>query len=176
MTYAATGEMVVPGYTVSTTTGAIDFRFRFANPERRILPGMFVRGTVELGQIQAILVPQLAATRGRDGVLNAWVAEDGKAVQRALTEEGVHDNAWIITAGLKNGDLLIINGTTGLTEGADVQTTPVVVDAKGVVKDAVPAEGTPTIPVPAASGATATAAPTTANSAAAVASPAPERE
>lgn len=176
VTYAATGEMVVPGYTVSTTTGAIDFRFRFANPERRILPGMFVRGTVELGQIQAILVPQLAATRGRDGVLNAWVAEDGKAVQRALTEEGVHDNAWIITAGLKNGDLLIINGTTGLTEGADVQTTPVVVDAKGVVKDAVPAEGTPTIPVPAASGATATAAPTTANSAAAVASPAPERE
>lgn len=70
-TYAATGEMVAPGYTVSTSTGAIDFRFRFDNPERRILPGMFVRGTIEIGRIQAILVPQMAATRSRDGTLSA---------------------------------------------------------------------------------------------------------
>lgn len=146
--YAATGEMVAPGYTVSTTTGAIDFRFRFDNPERRILPGMFVRGTVELGQIEAVLVPQLAATRGRDGLLSAWVAEDGKAVKRTLNEEGVHDNAWIVTSGLGDGDLLIVNGITGLTEGAEVQTTPVTVDADGVVKDADQAEDASATPDP----------------------------
>ncbi|UFM67000.1 efflux RND transporter periplasmic adaptor subunit (plasmid) [Paracoccus sp. MA] len=134
-TYAATGEMVAPGYTVSTSTGAIDFRFRFDNPERRILPGMFVRGRIEIGRIQAILVPQMAATRSRDGTLSAWVAEDGKAAKRVLTEEGVHQNSWIVSAGLQAGDALIVNGITGLAEGAEIAATPVEIDENGVVRD-----------------------------------------
>lgn len=135
MTYAARGEMVAPGYTVSTSTGAIDFRFRFENKERRILPGMFVRGQIEVGRIQAVLVPQMAATRGRDGTLTAWVAQDGKATRRILTEEGVHQNAWIVTAGLASGEALIVNGTSGLAEGAAVTPVPVQIDADGVVRD-----------------------------------------
>ncbi|WP_248616130.1 efflux RND transporter periplasmic adaptor subunit [Paracoccus yeei] len=134
-TYAAKGELVAPGFEVSTSTGAIDFRFRFENPERRILPGMFVRGSIEIGRIQAILVPQMAATRGRDGTLTAWVAEDGKAMKRILTEEGVHENAWIVTTGLQEGEVLIVNGTTSLAEGAEIAATPVVVDEDGVVRD-----------------------------------------
>lgn len=135
VTYAATGEMVAPGYTVSTSTGAIDFRFRFDNPERRILPGMFVRGTIEIGRIQAFLVPQMATTRSRDGTLSAWVAADGKAAKRVLTEEGVHQNSWIVTAGLKDGDALIVNGATGLAEGAEVAPVTVEIDENGVVRD-----------------------------------------
>ncbi|WP_423209711.1 efflux RND transporter periplasmic adaptor subunit [Paracoccus yeei] len=135
VTYAATGEMVAPGYTVSTSTGAIDFRFRFDNAERRILPGMFVRGTIEIGRIQAFLVPQMATTRSRDGTLSAWVAEDGKAARRVLTEEGVHQNSWIVTEGLQDGDALIVNGTTGLAEGAEIVATPAVIDENGVVRD-----------------------------------------
>jgi len=135
VSYAAKGEMVAPGYSVSTSTGTIDFRFRFQNPEYRVLPGMFVRGQLEVGQIQAILVPQLAATRGRDGVLTAWVALDGKAVKRSLTDEGVHDNRWIVTAGLKDGEQLIVNGTTNLIDGAKITATPVQLDKNGVVQD-----------------------------------------
>ncbi|MDF3604883.1 efflux RND transporter periplasmic adaptor subunit [Paracoccus sp. DMF-8] len=135
VTYAATGEMVAPGYTVSTSTGAIDFRFRFDNPERRILPGMFVRGTIEIGRIHAFLVPQMAATRSRDGTLRAWVAEDGKAVRRILTEEGVHQNSWIVTAGLQDGDALIVNGATNLAEGAEITPVTVEIDENGVVRD-----------------------------------------
>lgn len=135
MSYAARGEMVAPGYTVSTSTGAIDFRFRFENKERRILPGMFVRGRIEIGRIDAVLVPQMAATRGRDGTLTAWVAQDGKATRRVLTEEGVHENAWIVTAGLKTGEVLIVNGSDSLAEGAEVSPVPVEIDGNGVVRD-----------------------------------------
>jgi membrane fusion protein (multidrug efflux system) len=138
--YDAKGEMVSPGYSVSTSTGAIDFRFRFENGERRILPGMFVRGRIEIGSIEAVLVPQMAATRSRDGSLTAWVAQDGKAVKRLLTEEGVHQNSWIVTAGLASGDTLIVNGSTGLTEGAEVSAVPVEIGEQGVVRD-LPAAG-----------------------------------
>lgn len=144
-TYAAKGELVAPGFEVSTSTGAIDFRFRFENPESRILPGMFVRGSIEIGRIQAILVPQMAATRGRDGTLSAWVAEDGKAVRRTLTEEGVHENAWIVTGGLNPGERLIVNGTTGLAQGAEIAPTPVEIDENGVVRD-LPPDGTDPAP------------------------------
>lgn len=138
-TYSGAGEFVAPGFSVSTTTGTIDFRFRFANPDARILPGMFVRGQVELGQFDALLVPQSAATRGRDGQLTAWVIEDGKAAQRKLTEDGVHQNAWIITEGVAEGDQLIIDGFSGLTVGAEVAPIAATIDENGVVRDAAPA-------------------------------------
>ena len=134
--YATRGEIVAPGFQVSTSTGAIDFRFRFQNPEMRILPGMFVRGRIEVGTIEAYLVPQLAATRGNDGKLSAWVIQDGKSVHKILTDDGVHENNWIITEGLNDGDQLIVNGTTGLTEGADLAPVEVTIDADGVVRDA----------------------------------------
>ena len=41
---------------------AVMTRFRFDNPDRVILPGMFVRGELTLGTMSAILVPQGAAT------------------------------------------------------------------------------------------------------------------
>ncbi|PZO63773.1 MAG: efflux RND transporter periplasmic adaptor subunit [Paracoccus denitrificans] len=134
-TYATAGTLVAPGYSVSTSTGAIDFRFRFENPDLRILPGMFVRGEVDIGRIQAVLVPQLAATRGNDGRLSAWVADNGKAVKRVLTDEGVYQNSWIVSSGLKDGDLLVLNGVSGLQEGADVTTVPVEMNADGVIVD-----------------------------------------
>ena len=106
---------------------------------------MFVRGSIEIGRIQAILVPQMAATRGRDGTLSAWVAEDGKAVRRTLTEEGVHENAWIVTGGLNPGERLIVNGTTGLAQGAEIAPTAVEIDENGVVRD-LPPDGTDPAP------------------------------
>ncbi|MDS9470112.1 efflux RND transporter periplasmic adaptor subunit [Paracoccus sp. MBLB3053] len=133
--YSVTGEIVAPGYNVSTSTGSIDFRFRFQNAELRILPGMFVRGQIEIGEVEAILVPQIAATRERDGSLTAWVAEDGKAVKRRLTDEGVYQNDWIIADGLRDGEELIVNGITNLAEGAEIAPIPVEIDESGVIRD-----------------------------------------
>ncbi|WP_207100482.1 efflux RND transporter periplasmic adaptor subunit [Paracoccus shandongensis] len=134
-TYAATGELVAPGFTVSTSTGAVDTRFRFDNPRRLILPGMFLRGQINLGTTQGFLVTQNAATRDRTGQLSAWVVRDGKAVQVDLTDNGTYQHHWIVTAGLEPGDLLAVDNLSALTEGAAVTTVPVTVDENGVVQD-----------------------------------------
>ncbi|MEZ5720493.1 MAG: efflux RND transporter periplasmic adaptor subunit [Paracoccaceae bacterium] len=63
--YDGTGRLVSPGVTVSTTTGAVDMRFEFDNPDRMILPGQFLRVNVEIGRQTAILVPQRAASGKR---------------------------------------------------------------------------------------------------------------
>jgi membrane fusion protein (multidrug efflux system) len=134
-TYEVSGELVAPGFSVSTSTGAVDSRFRFDNPRNLLLPGMFLRGQVDLGTMQAFLVSQSAASRDKTGQLTAWVIEDGKAVQRRLSDHGTWQNNWIVTEGIAEGDLLAVDGLTGLAEGAEVQTVPVEFDGNGVVRE-----------------------------------------
>ncbi len=140
--YQAVGELVAPGVTVSTSTGSIDTRFRFANPDNLLLPGMFLRGQVELGVTQAFLVSQSAASRDKIGNLSAWVVEDGRVTQRQLTEDGSYEQQWVVTDGLENGDMLVVDGLAGLSEGAEVVSVPVTFDENGVVRD-VPADDAP---------------------------------
>ncbi|MFC3168362.1 efflux RND transporter periplasmic adaptor subunit [Paracoccus fontiphilus] len=134
-TYAATGELVAPGVTVSTSTGAVDTRFRFDNPRSLILPGMFLRGQINLGTTEAFLVTQNAATRDKTGQLSAWVVRDGKAARVNLTDDGTYQNHWIVTKGLQPGDLLAVDNLSKLTEGAAVQAVPVTLDENGVPQE-----------------------------------------
>ncbi|MCA0042239.1 efflux RND transporter periplasmic adaptor subunit [Celeribacter litoreus] len=134
------GTLVTPGVTVSTTTGTIDLRFEFPNPDRMILPGQFLRVDITLGTTQAILVPQRATTRQSDGTLTAFVAQDGKAEQVTLTYSGSYQNAWIVTDGIEAGDQVILEGLSNLRDGAEITTVPVIINAEGVVEDAETAE------------------------------------
>lgn len=134
-TYAGEGEMVSPGVTVSTTTGTRDLRLKFDNAERRILPGQFLRVDITLGSMQAVLVPQGATSRSSAGDLTAFVAVDGTAEQRALTEQGSYRNNWIVTGGVEAGEALIVDGLRTLSDGAAITTVPVSIDENGVVSE-----------------------------------------
>ncbi|MBN2741510.1 MAG: efflux RND transporter periplasmic adaptor subunit, partial [Rhodobacteraceae bacterium] len=115
--YDGTGTLISPGATVSATTGTVDFRFRFDNPNRQILPGQFLRAKITLGETRAILVPQGATTREGDGSLSAFVASDGKAKKVTLTTSGSYQNAWIVTDGIQSGDAVILDGLKNLRDG-----------------------------------------------------------
>ncbi|MFN3525210.1 MAG: efflux RND transporter periplasmic adaptor subunit [Paracoccus sp. (in: a-proteobacteria)] len=139
--YQAVGELVAPGVTVSTSTGSIDTRFRFDNSDNLLLPGMFLRGQIELGMTSAILVSQSAASRDKIGGLSAWVVVDGAVQQRKLTDEGSYKHHWIVSAGLDDGDMLVVDGLAGLTDGMEVISVPVAYDDTGVLREAAPAGG-----------------------------------
>ena len=130
------GNLVAPSVAVSTTTGTQDFRFSFANPDGLIRPGMFLRGAVVVGRMQAVRVPQRAATIGRGGVLSVFLAAEGKAVRVQVSPAGSDGNDWLVTEGLEPGAALIVDGLSNLRDGAAVETVPVTIDAQGVVRDA----------------------------------------
>ena len=111
---------------------------QFDNPKRMILPGQFLRVKLTLGTTSAKLVPQRATGRTSDGTLTVFVAKDGVAKKVALTSSGSQNNAWIITGGIEDGDLVIVDGLTNLRDGAKVTPVPVTIDADGVVHDATP--------------------------------------
>ena len=133
-------RLISTAATVSATTGTRQLRFEIGNGAGRLAPGMFVQGELTVGQQRAILVPQRATLRERDGALAAWVAKDGKAQKRRLTEVGTHGNAWVVQAGLVPGDWLLIDGINNLRDGAAINPTPAAIDPQGVVRDAAPAD------------------------------------
>lgn len=135
--FRGTGQLVTAGNTVSTTTGTVTIRFKFDNPEHVVIPGMFVRGEIVIGTVQAFLVPQLAATRANSGKLTAYVVgEDGTAQQVTLEDDGSYENAWIVRDGLSEGDQLIVDGLSTLRAGQAVKPVAAIIDEDGVVRDA----------------------------------------
>lgn len=72
--------------TVDPGTGNLTVRGGFPNPERILLPGMYVRVSREIGtDQQAIFVPQRAIVRGSDRVAKVMtISDDGKAEERAV--------------------------------------------------------------------------------------------
>lgn len=144
--YSREGELVTMGTEVQSSTGTVDQRIRFDNPDRLILPGQFLRVEVTLGTMRAILVPQRATSRGLDGSLTAWVVREGAARRATLDTSGTYRNAWITTAGIEAGDVLIVDGTSNLFDGAEVKTLPVNIDTLGVVRELPRTAGTPSAP------------------------------
>lgn len=134
-TYKGKGEIVSPSAVVSTTTGTVSVRFRFENPDHKILPGMFVRGTVTLGNTQAWLVPQRATSISTTGGLTALIVEGGKSKLVDLTYRGSYQNNWVVTGGVKDGDQVIVDGLKNLTAGRDVKAIPVTINDKGLTAE-----------------------------------------
>ena len=160
--FNGTGRMVSPGVTVSPTTGTVPIRLEFPNPQRLILPGQFLRVDMTIGTTRAVLIPQRATRRASDGTLTAFVARDGTAQQVTLAEAGSYKNSWIVTQGITEGELVILDGLENLRAGAEIKPVPVELDANGVVRNLPASDQSANAATPAASAGGAAQAPATA--------------
>lgn len=146
--YETKGEMALADMVVSQTTGTFSMRARFANPDRVLIPGMFVRASVDLGTMpDAFLVPQRALTRGDDGSATVYlVSSDGKAEQKVVTTNGSVGNDWIVTDGVTQGDKLIVDGFQKISNGKAVNAVEATINDDGVVKQSLTTENIETEP------------------------------
>jgi membrane fusion protein (multidrug efflux system) len=123
--YAHEGTLKFSEVTVDETTGSIALRAIMPNPDGQLLPGLFVRASVDLGSEKAILVPQRATVRTPDGKLVVWtVSADQKAHMTSIDVIKTYKDQWIVQSGLSVGDTVIIEGYQKIAEGALVKTTP----------------------------------------------------
>lgn len=141
--YSETGTISLANVNVSESTGTFTLRATFPNPRRLLLPGMFVRATVTLGNMQgAFLVPQRAVQRDSMAKPIVYVVSaDNKAEQRAIVTTGNQGNNWIVTEGLKDGDRLIVDGFQKISAGAAVNAVEAAVDENGVVEQSLAPSG-----------------------------------
>ncbi|MGE8221750.1 MAG: efflux RND transporter periplasmic adaptor subunit [Stenotrophomonas sp.] len=113
------GRLLFSGVNVDARTGDVILRILVDNPERQLLPGMYVRARVPRGApASALLLPQQAVLRSADGQAYAWViATDGKAVIRTLEVDGSVNRQWLVRHGLKAGEKVVVEGQERLQEG-----------------------------------------------------------
>jgi membrane fusion protein (multidrug efflux system) len=131
-TYPSEGMLKFADVTVDPTTGSQTIRAVFQNPNKLLLPGMFVRAElVEGTQAQAILVPQRAVGRDERGNATVMVVGQGNKVEpRVLKTNRTIGDDWLVTDGLKPGDKVIVEGGMMLRPGMPVKPQPYDPNAK----------------------------------------------
>ena len=124
--YPHKGTLQFAEVTVNPDTGSVTLRASFPNPNQLLLPGMYVRATVQEGQqANAMLVPQRGVSRNAKGEATALVVgKNGTVEPRVLQTNRTVGSNWLVTAGLQAGDQLIVEGLQKIRPGAAVQAVP----------------------------------------------------
>jgi RND family efflux transporter MFP subunit len=121
--YPRKGWVVLADRQVDVKTGTIRMAGAFDNPGGILRPGMFGRVRAATGIAKdALLVPQRSVVEAQGTYSVVVVGADSKASIRPVkTGERVGQN-WIITEGVKQGELVISEGMQKAREGSTVRT------------------------------------------------------
>ncbi|AWK99364.1 efflux RND transporter periplasmic adaptor subunit [Stutzerimonas stutzeri] len=124
--YGHEGRLEFSEVTVDPGTGSVTLRAVFPNPDKVLLPGMFVRAQLVAGlKSEAILVPQQGVTRNTKGDPTAMVVNaESKVEVRPIKTERAVGNRWLVGEGLQPGDRVITEGLQFIQPGVEVEVAP----------------------------------------------------
>jgi multidrug efflux system membrane fusion protein len=117
-----TGTLTFIDNAVDMSTGTIKLKGTFANPDRRLWPGEFVRVTLRLTtQPNALTVPNQAVQTGQDGPY-VYVVKGDKSVEMRPVVTGARVNQdLVVEKGLGAGETVVTEGQLRLAPGMKVQ-------------------------------------------------------
>jgi membrane fusion protein (multidrug efflux system) len=120
--YPETGRLFATDLAVDSNTGTIRLRTVFPNPDTLLLPGMFVRATIEnISSQTSIVVPQKAVSIAPDGSKSVWLVDaNNAATKQTIVTSSTYENNWVVESGLEVGDTVIVEGSMMLSPGAKV--------------------------------------------------------
>ena len=109
--YPHTGRIDYVDNRVDSATGTIDVRAIVPNPDKTILPGMFVRISAPNGSDDnALLVEEKSLGTDFNGKFLLVVGENSIVEQRPVSVGNLIDGMRVIKKGLKDGEVYIVNG------------------------------------------------------------------
>ncbi|KAA8731505.1 efflux RND transporter periplasmic adaptor subunit [Acinetobacter qingfengensis] len=115
--YPVSGRILFSDTNVDQNTGDIILRIEVNNPERKLLPGMYVRVNLNRASVpNALLVPEQAVQRDEKGdaqviILNKNATGEARNITLAQQYKGYY----IVTQGLNAGDTVIVEGLERIT-------------------------------------------------------------
>jgi membrane fusion protein (multidrug efflux system) len=111
-TYPLEGKLQMTDVTVDPATGAVRLRAIFPNSQNLLLPGLYVRATVNQGvDPHGILVPQNAVGHNQKGEPTVLVIDNKNVARLRLIKTGrTVGGDWQVLEGLKPGEKVITEG------------------------------------------------------------------
>ena len=117
--YDIAGTLDFSDAAVDAATGAVNLRGIVPNPQRLLLPGMFVNVRVSIGELKhAWLVPQAAIQRDAQGAYVMVLGADGKIAQKVIDTYTTQGADMIVTGGINDGDQIVTSGLMKVRPGA----------------------------------------------------------
>jgi RND family efflux transporter MFP subunit len=118
---------------LNPATGAIRMRAVFDNKDRRFLPGLFARVRLANGGSgNVVLTPERAIGTDQSKRFVFVVGEGQVAQFREVRLGALLDGMRVITAGLKPGELVVVNGLQRVRPGAPLAPQVLAVDERGM--------------------------------------------
>lgn len=121
-TYEHPGKLKLSEVTIDPATGTLVLRAEFPNPDKLLLPGLFVHASIDEGvESGTLLVPQIAVARDTKGEPTVFVVgADDKVESRHISVGRAVGTNWVVTDGLKAGDRVVVEGVQKVKPGASV--------------------------------------------------------
>jgi multidrug efflux system membrane fusion protein len=129
---SAKGHIQLIDNQVNGQSGTIRVRAVFKNDDGRLIPGQFAR--VRMGQPKQqtlVMIDERAIGTDQDKKFVMAVSDDSRAVYRPITLGGAVDGLRIVTAGLKPGDRIVVNGLQRVRPGALLKMEVAAMGARG---------------------------------------------
>ncbi|HDO1320143.1 TPA: efflux RND transporter periplasmic adaptor subunit [Aeromonas veronii] len=119
------GRILFSGIEVDAGTGDVLLRVLVDNPERRLLPGLYVQARIPRARYaNALTVPQQAVVH-TSGQTSVWVVDgQGQAQLVPVNTAELVNNQYRIASGLSAGQQVVIEGIDRLTPGVQVTASP----------------------------------------------------
>lgn len=133
--YAYNGRVDQIDRALKQGTGTLTMKATVPNPDMTLVPGMFARIKTEVGvERGALLVPQRAIQTILDKNFISVVTSENKVELRPVVIGSRVGELSIVASGLKDGDLIIVEGQQKVQAGAQVTTEMVTLEDLSNIK------------------------------------------
>jgi membrane fusion protein, multidrug efflux system len=137
------GRLLLVNNEIAGTTGTIQLKAEFPNPDHRLWPGQLVNADLLLEtRKDALTVAGSAVQQGPNGNYVYVVKPDQTATVRSVHVAQISDGQALIDRGLKAGDVVVVDGQYRLKEGSRVRElhgkAASEADLQSTVQDALP--------------------------------------
>ncbi|MBR6714627.1 MAG: efflux RND transporter periplasmic adaptor subunit, partial [Bacteroidaceae bacterium] len=122
--YDRPGKVSTISGVIDQQTGSVSVRADFPNPKHLLKTGGSGNILVPYVAKDAIVIPQAATVEVQDQKFVYTVGKDNKISYTVVQVADVNDGTnYIVTAGLKSGDRIVVEGVTRLKDGMEI--TPI---------------------------------------------------
>jgi len=110
--YPVTGKLLFSDTQVDPETGDVNIRVLVDNPQRKLLPGMYVRVRIHrASQPNAIVIPEQAVQRNPAGEAQVLVLDAKQTTsERPITLGALQHGYYVVQQGLKVGERVVVQG------------------------------------------------------------------
>lgn len=116
----STGSVLAVDNQISLDTGTVRVKASMPNLDNRLFPNQFVGVSVLLATHTGLVIPSEAVQTGSIGTYVYAVDNENKVSIRQITVGLTNEGKSLITAGLAQGDKVVVEGTDRLREGSIV--------------------------------------------------------